>query len=205
MTGAGAGAWLDLTRPVGADLPIYGEGDYRDPPFRAERWCGVADAGFEVWRLEMGTQTGTHLDAPGHFVEGGATLDGLDPSALIGRYFHVTAGELARPGAPRLGGHRDEPILFLDALEAAPVPEAAVARALALPCPVWVVAGELRVADRPPLHFHRLLAGAGRFLVEDLEPGAAARVARAGEIVALPLRLAGLTGAPARVLARAWP
>lgn len=37
-----------------------------------------------VSRLEMGTHTGTHVDAPAHFVRGGAQVDTLDLNTLVG-------------------------------------------------------------------------------------------------------------------------
>jgi len=191
------GPWIDLTRPMTADLPIYTAPGYSDPPFDAAPWCGIAEQGFEVWRLTLGTQTGTHIDAPSHFARGGATLDALAPGELIGRYFHVDAAE----GDGRVAGYAGEPILFVDA--SVPLAEPLVAALLGLPCRVWIVAGGLAVPGRDPLHAHRALAGAGRFLVEDLDPAAVPQVPARGEAIALPLRLAGVSGSPARVLVRA--
>lgn len=37
-----------------------------------------------VSRLEMGAHTGTHVDAPAHFVRGGAQVDTLDLNTLVG-------------------------------------------------------------------------------------------------------------------------
>ena len=98
-----------------ADLPIYAEPGYRDPPFAATRWCAIAERGFEVWRLAMGTQTGTHIDAPAHFAPGGATLDALAPDDLVGRYFHA-----AQPAETYAG----ERLLYLDARPATRCPNA---------------------------------------------------------------------------------
>jgi arylformamidase len=195
------GPWIDLTRVMDAGLEIYAAGGYRDPPLEVAPWCGIDQAGFEVWRLAMGSQTGTHIDAPSHFAPGGATLDAIAADALIGRYLHVDAAALADDGPPP--GHAGEPILFVDALGGVTLPEPTVAALLALPCRVWILAGSLAVAGREPLHLHRALAEAGRFLVEDLDPAAVARVPRRGEAVALPLRLRGTSGAPARVVVRA--
>jgi kynurenine formamidase len=193
------GPWIDLTRPMNPDLPTYATRGYSDPPFAAAPWCGIAEQGFEVWRLTMGTQTGTHIDAPAHFAAGGATLDTLTADDLIGRYFHVDAASL---DPARLGAHAGEPILFLDASRGAGLPAVGVAALLALPCRVWVLAGAPTV-EGDPLRLHRTLAAAGRFLVEDLDPAALPLVPTRGEIVALPLRLEGVSGSPARVLARA--
>jgi arylformamidase len=196
------GPWIDLTRVMDAGLEIYAAGGYRDPPLEVAPWCGIDEAGFEVWRLAMGSQTGTHIDAPSHFAAGGATLDAIAPDDLIGRYLHVDAAALIDGEGDRLR-HAGEPMLFVDATAGVVLPEPAVAALLAVPCRVWILAGSLAVAGRDALHLHRALADAGRFLVEDLDPVAVARVPRRGEAVALPLRLRGTSGAPARVAVRA--
>lgn len=189
--------WIDLTRPMTSDLPIYAEAGYSDPPFRAAPWCGIDGQGYEVWRLEMGTQTGTHIDAPCHMVRGGATLDNLPPDALIGRYVTLRPGTWTDPPAPQ--GAR---ILFLNAPDGGGLARAQFDAALALGCPVWVMAGSVHVAGEEPLFLHRALARAGVFLVEDLDEEPTRRLPERGEIIALPLRLVGVSGAPCRVLAR---
>ena len=99
--------WIDLTRPMNAGMEIYSTGAYADPPFRAEPWCDLSEAGFAVWHLQMGTQTGTHIDAPSHFVQGAATLSGpgsrtsvVNASAWL-RFTLVTRARTTSPGRPR--------------------------------------------------------------------------------------------------------
>lgn len=197
----GPGGWIDLTRPLDATLPLYAEADYRDPPVRSRRWCSVGTRGFAVWQVELGSQSGTHIDAPAHFVAGGAPLEALDPGHLIGRYRLLRTGDLAE--APIIAGHGGEPILFLEASAHPEIAPGIFETLLALPCPVWVMAGEGQVAGCAPFHLHRRLAETGRFLIEDLDPGSIPRVPPRGEIVALPLKLQGTSGAPVRVLVRA--
>ncbi len=72
-----------------------------------------------------------------------------------------------------------------------------------LPPEVWVLAGVIEVADASGLEFNRIVAEAGKFLIEDLHEENAAMVPRRGEIFALPLRLIGTSGAPCRVVVRA--
>jgi len=38
----------------------------------------------ETRKLVLGTHTGTHMDAPRHFIVGGKTIDELDPSLFVG-------------------------------------------------------------------------------------------------------------------------
>ena len=78
---------LDLTRKLDGDLYIYSDGTYSDPPLMIEDWCSVQSQGYKVSRISIGTQCGTHIDAPSHFMEGGAELGALPLEALIGKYF----------------------------------------------------------------------------------------------------------------------
>ncbi len=196
---------IDLTKPLDAALEIYTDGDYSDPPLVVEDWCSVADQGFRVSRLALGTQTGTHVDAPAHFVDGGATLETLDPATLIGPYFAVRPRdwEKAECLAAALDRFSGERILFLLAdADPIPLPQPALDAFLDLPCPVWATSSEVEIPGAPPLHFHMALAEAGVFLIEDLDPAACRDVPDRGEMIALPLRLSEVSGAPCRVVVR---
>ncbi len=54
-----------------------------DPETSVEIFANIADDGYLVEALSLATHTGTHLDAPGHFIEGGRTVDQLDSSEFI--------------------------------------------------------------------------------------------------------------------------
>ena len=191
---------LDLTRPL-LTAPVWRHGGYSDPIPALAEWCEIAAQGFRVQRLTLGTQSGTHLDAPAHFVEGGATLEALSVTSLIGLYFHLSAADLASPAAleARLAALKAEPILFLIA-PSTPVSEPVLERLLRLDRRVWVLSGALAVEGRPETHANLRLAECGSFLVEDIDPEAAAVTPRRGVIAALPLRLDGATGSPCRVV-----
>src|SRR5689334_21278721 len=101
---------IDLTRRLDRALAIYADGDYRDPPLVVTPWCAVAERGFRVDAVALGTQTGTHIDAPSHFDPDGANLDALPIDALIGRYALIDL-----PGDDPAAAYRGEPILFVRA------------------------------------------------------------------------------------------
>lgn len=191
---------IDLTRRMDRDLPIYTEGDYSDPPFQVEPWCTVASQGYQVARLSLGTQTGTHIDAPAHFDADGAELEDLPASALIGPYLWLNLGDRFDPPGETLV----QPVLFLAAPNTgqAEIPLDTFRVLLGLACQVWVAACSVQVTGQDPFYFHRELAKAGKYLVEDLDEIQAARVRPGGEIIALPLRLSGASGAPCRVIVR---
>jgi kynurenine formamidase len=199
---------IDLTRVLDETLPIYAEGGYSDPPLRIESWCAIREQGYRVARLCMGTQTGTHIDAPAHFDEAGVTLEALPLEALTGPYLWIDPLQAFRAGPKGPGPlHHGEAILFLASSGQGGVslPQAAFDALLSLPCPVWVAACAVEVPGREIFHFNRALAKAGKYLIEDLDEEAARRVKPGGELIALPLRLAGVSGAPCRVIVRQGP
>jgi len=71
----------DVTVPIRAGMPIY-EGD---PSVDIESWSALAKGNSaNVSFLHFGAHTGTHVDAPAHFIEGARKIDSLSLEALIG-------------------------------------------------------------------------------------------------------------------------
>ncbi|SLN42426.1 Kynurenine formamidase [Pseudoruegeria aquimaris] len=190
---------IDLTRPLSAATEPYRQEGYSDPPIAITPWCGIAERGFAVSALALGTQSGTHIDAPAHFAEGGPTLEALAPEALLGPYTRI---DLRRGQALPVLPARAEPILLLDARGGARLSAAMLEALIRLEAPLWVMAGEITVPGEAPLRFHERIAQAGIYLVEDLAEPELADFPPRGEIIALPLALQGTTGSPCRVLLR---
>ena len=196
---------IDLTKLLDKDLSIYTDNTYSDPPLQVETWCTIQEQGFKVSRLSMGTQTGTHIDAPAHFVADGATLETLPIQALIGQYLwldldRVTEAEL-RELPSRCNGMS---ILFLTSSRQTKgkISEEVFRALLKLPCLVWIIVYGVQVIGCEPLYFHKVLAEAGKYLIEDIDESMAVRVKADGEMIALPLRLSGSSGSPCRVIVR---
>jgi arylformamidase len=196
--------WHDLTRPLAPGGPVYPG----DPAVRFRAHAELARDGYRVTEVSLGTHAGTHLDAPAHFLAGGAPVDQLPLDRLLGparvldlraaETWEVAAGDrlLLRSGWEERWGGAD----YFHAFP--PLPEA-LARALAR------APAALLGRDTPSLHpdpeadarLHRLLLGAGVLILENLA-GLAALPDHVW-LAALPLPLAGLDGAPCRVVARA--
>ena len=196
---------LDLTRVLDENLSIYTNGTYSDPPLQIETWCIIQKQGYQVSRLSMGTQTGTHIDAPAHFVEDGATLEALPLQALIGQYLWVDLHQVMEIEDSEFKSiHRDETILFLTSSVQAEteISQEIFEALLELPCLVWVSVHGVRVMGHEPIYFHRALSEAGKYLIEDVDDTLALRVRAGGEMIALPLRLSGVSGSPCRVVVR---
>lgn len=71
----------DLSVPLSAELPTYPG----DPGIRIQDWSKLANGdGANVSALSFGAHTGTHVDAPAHFLEGTRRVESLDLEVLIG-------------------------------------------------------------------------------------------------------------------------
>ena len=71
----------DLSVPLSSALPTYPG----DPGIQISDWSKLANGdGANVSALSFGAHTGTHVDAPAHFIEGARRVDSLDLEILIG-------------------------------------------------------------------------------------------------------------------------
>ena len=198
---------FDISVPVRPGMIIY-EGD---PDLELERWESMAEgASANISRLSLGVHTGTHVDAPLHFLDDAPGTEGIDVARLIGPAVVVDGMEL--DGA-----------IDADALAGLHIPEGAERVLLKTPNSRlweqgtftrdfvrldgsgagWVVERGIAVIGIDFLSIgdpdaHRVLLSAGVVPLEGLdlrevEPGAY-------ELICLPLRLEGSDGAPARVV-----
>jgi arylformamidase len=71
----------DVTVPLRPGMPTWpGE---PDPRLERTKAMSRGDR-FDLSNLFLGSHTGTHLDAPAHFIPGGATMESLPLDALVG-------------------------------------------------------------------------------------------------------------------------
>jgi arylformamidase len=71
----------DITVPIRSGMPVY-EGD---PGIEIKAWTALAKGdSSNVSFLHFGAHTGTHVDAPAHFIEGARRIDALSLETLIG-------------------------------------------------------------------------------------------------------------------------
>ncbi len=200
----------DISRRLTPDMATYpGEPGPAITPLKA---MSAGDSA-NVSQLALGVHTGTHVDAPVHFIPGGAGIDAVPLDALCGparvvAIAHpraVTVAELAElnlSGVERVlfqtrnSALRDtrvfrEDFVYID-------PDAAG----------WLVACGVRLAGidylsveafgAPHPRTHRALLTAGVVVVEGLD----LHGIRPGEyeLYCLPLALTGADGAPARAV-----
>ena len=197
---------IDVTLPISDKLPVWPG----DPPVHLTR---VSDDLPMVSGLSMSCHAGTHVDAPAHFLPGGAGVDALPLAVLIGPAWVVRFGgrgpltasmfdEVAIPtGTVRLLIRSDNSDRVVEAFDPDFVALAPDAAGWLLDHGVRLVGIDgpsIEAYDAPGDPVHRALLAAGVIIVENL---ALAGVAPgAYDLVCLPLRIAGCDGAPARVV-----
>jgi arylformamidase len=83
----------DVSVPISERMPTY-EGD---PGVEIKQWATIAGgAAANVTLLHFGAHTGTHVDAPAHFIEGGAQVAEMPLDVLMGDARVVSIPEDAR-------------------------------------------------------------------------------------------------------------
>lgn len=216
LSAPSAGAWIDVTATLDpATTPVY-EGD---APMSFEFLKDMRKGdGFTLSKLSLGAHSGTHVDAPMHFVRDGASIDRLALEAFIGparvldipdSVQSIDAAELNRHSwrnAERVifrtrssvrgwmkssTFHRDFAFISPDAAQ------------LLADAGVKLVGIDYISAERfgaPAPVTHRILLGKGIPIVE----GLALETLPAGDydLIVLPMKVAGHEGAPARAVMR---
>lgn len=206
--------WLDLTHPLSAAIPTWE--DSEAPQIKT--LCEIGpDCPVRVSHIATGMHTGTHLDAPAHFLADGSMVESIPLESLIGPCWICETGDAAVVDAATLetlsipatarrilfrtsntarGLMRqpkfDRSYVGLDASGAAWLRDRGV---------VLVGFDYLSIqAFEAPDRTHRLLLAENVVLVEGLDLD---RVSQGWyDLVCLPLLAKDVEGAPARVVAR---
>lgn len=192
---------IDISVPIRSGMVTYPG----DPGVTVERVVTIGgDSPINLSKIDMGLHSGTHVDAPVHFIEGAAGVDEVPLDALIGPC-EVVAVPALDASTVAAAVDRAERVLFKTpnselwardsfAEEFARLDERA-ARVLVQRGVRLVGVDYLSVGDEAA---HQVLLGAGVVVVEGLD----LRRADPGryELICLPLRIAGSDGAPARAV-----
>jgi kynurenine formamidase len=72
---------IDLSHPLSIDTPTYPG----DPSFAALQTRTVGRDGYSLHEVSLGSHTGTHLDAPYHFIPSGRKVDEIPLQWLVGQ------------------------------------------------------------------------------------------------------------------------
>ncbi len=174
---------MDVTKPLHSGIEVWPG----DPPFELRRFLSLADGDIcNGTVLSCSAHTGTHVDAPVHFIDGAPAIESLPLDALVGRCTVADSGVVDA-----------ERVLYRGPV----TPDLAtelVRRGTRL---VGVAEQSVDGPDPPAEHpVHMILLRAGVVIVEgvllaDVEPGDY-------DLICLPMLLVGSDGSPARVLLR---
>ncbi len=205
--------WIDVSVPLRSGMVHWPD----NPPVRIERMldmeCGDAA---NVSTLSLGSHTGTHMDAPIHFVPGGAGMDRMPLDATIGQARVIEIQDPVSIKPDELDPHgigRGERVLLKtqnstrrwwteDFIEDFVYVSQEAARYLADRGVRTVGVDYLSVGGfwKDGVETHQALLGAGIWVIEgldlsEIEPGEY-------ELICLPLKVEDGDGAPARAILR---
>jgi arylformamidase len=206
--------WIDISVPI-CDAMVHWPGD---PPVRIQRVQDIERGdSHTLSAMSIGSHTGTHVDAPAHFIRGGETIDRMALNVFVGKarvleikdeesikvaellQYKIRRGEriLFKTGNSSLwkSDKFSEDFIFLS-------PEAAqflADQGIKLVGVDYLSVGGYRGGGGIQ---HKVLLAAGVCVIEGLNLSEVAPGAY--HLVCLPLRLENGDGAPARVIIKPY-
>ena len=199
----------DISVPLRPDMPTY-EGE-PGPKLDFRKLLSKGDSA-TVSVLSLGSHTGTHVDAPSHFIDGADSMESLPLDALVGPVYvaefggntHITAADLesmAIPGECQRLLFKTRNGLFWDDLEfhrdfIALAPDAATKLAGDGMQLVGIDYLSIERFHASPHEVHETLLASGVVILEGVD----LRRVTPGNyfLVCAPLNVVGAEGAPAR-------
>jgi arylformamidase len=199
----------DISVPLRADMPTY-DGE-PGPVLDFHRLLSRGDP-LTLSAISLGSHTGTHVDAPAHFLDGAPGIDSLPVDALVGPAYvaefagdtHITAADLDAMAIPpdcrrlllktRNSRFWDDDSFHPDFIALAPdAAKALAARDFRL---VGIDYLSIERFHADPHDVHETLLGKGIVILEGLD---LRRIAPGPYLlVCAPLNVVGAEGAPAR-------
>jgi arylformamidase len=208
----------DLTHHLRNGMPIYPG----DPSPSFENYSTLEKDGVNLTKIIMGSHTGTHLDAPRHFIRDGIGIDRIPPEKLIGEAYvadlstkpigsGITSKDLQRKleekiaeddivvvytGCSEHWGDKsiDRGYTYLTG-EAADYLVSKRVRAVGID----YLSVEKFKAPEPVVH--KTLLGSGVFIIESLSSAVRQFVGKRILMICMPIKLQDGDGAPSRVIA----
>ncbi len=200
----------DISVPLSNELHAYPG----DPRVLVEPVLTLADDGADVCRITLAGHSGTHLDAPSHMLEGGATMDAVPLSLFMGRALVADLRGLRELGERELEGLflRGEERLLLKTDNSLLWARPGFCRDYVSLTPDgarFLAGAGIRLVGIDYLSIerfggdgsvHRDLLGAGVVILEGLDLSGVEEGVY--ELICLPLRIPAADGAPARAVLR---
>jgi len=212
-----AGPAIDLTHTIENGMPVY----VGDAVPKVSKFKTLSKDGVNLSIITVGSHTGTHVDAPIHFVKGGISVDELPAEAFVGEAVVLDVSDV-RPGrevdAAHLEAHASEVregdivLLYTGFGRRWTDPKARrnytylgeggatwLVQKRAKAVGIDYLSVEMFGAKAPVAH--RTLLSNGVPIVESLNEELAALAGRRVYLVCLPIKVGGCDGAPARAIA----
>ncbi len=201
---------FDVTRPISTGMTVWPG----DEGVVLERTASISEGSIvNVSRVQMGVHTGTHVDAPLHFIDGGKSIDQLDTHLFTGWVRVVDVQQVKSIGPEnvhQLAGIKGEAVFFKTMYSEKTLGEAFDTgfTGLMFEAAQMLVNEGVRVIGTDALSIeeyssrdfsvHRLLLQQEVLIVEglclkDVAPGRY-------RYICMPLLMKGADGAPARVI-----
>jgi arylformamidase len=215
---------IDLSYTISDGMPVFPG----DPGVEFKRVHAIHEGGYNVTRISMGAHTGTHIDSPHHVMHDDRGVDSFAPDALVGWAEVLDLTSLAGPGHHIPDQQRALEITSADLdVFAGRVTDGARLLiktgwgkrwgspdfykgfpGISEGAAAWLTARKVKLLgiEQPSVHatlhreVHKALLASGMVVLEtvaNLHEVASDRV----YLAALPMKLAGLDGAPTRVVA----
>jgi len=208
----------DLTHHLRKGMPIYPG----DPSPSFENYSTLRKDGVNLTKIIMGSHTGTHLDAPRHFIQDGIGIDKILPNKLIGEAYvadlskkpigsGITSEDLRRELEDKIVKD-DIVIVYTGCSEY--WGDASISREytyLTGDAADYLVSKKVRAVGidflsvekfkAPEPVAHRSLLGNGIFIIESLSNAVKQFVGKKILVICMPIKLKDGDGAPSRVVA----
>jgi arylformamidase len=209
---------VDLTQELANGMPIYPGNPV--PSFRSYRT--LAENGVNLTSLTLGSHTGTHTDAPSHFIRNGIGVDQIPPSKLIGEAYvadisykpigsGITSSDLKSKLEGSIGAD-DIAICYTGCSEHWGEKDInSNYTYLTRDAAEYLVSKKVRAVGidffsvekfkAPDPVAHKTLLGNGIFIIESLSSALKQFLGKRVLLICLPIKLSDGDGAPSRVIA----
>ncbi|MGI9012585.1 MAG: cyclase family protein [Nitrososphaeraceae archaeon] len=76
---------IDLSQSINSDIKLYPG----SPNVYFLKWSKYSIDGYDSEAIFLSTHTGTHMDAPSHFIEGAESIDDIDVNRFVMKNVHL--------------------------------------------------------------------------------------------------------------------
>jgi arylformamidase len=202
-----ASEWLDVSVPIYAGMVHFPD----NPGIEIDTIAHVERDGYTLSHLRMGSHTGTHIDAPIHFLPGGSGAEEVSLENLVGPARVIEIKDSHAVKAEELRAHKlgvRERLLFKtsnskrcwETSEFVPDSVTIAEDAASYLAGLGTLAVGIDYLSAGSPETHRALLGAGVVIIEGLNLTGISQGRY--ELLCLPLKIVGGDGAPARALLR---